>query len=506
MKRRIIILTILSIAFLSGCSNGKAAQRVRPPARAGQFYPESAGKLRRTVHAYLKNAETAGGPIAGQVLALWAPHAGYVYSGQVAANAFRFTDGLKPDAVLILAPAHTMPVSGAIIGDWDAFATPLGDVPLHDALCRAIADASPLVTCAQAPHVTEHAVEVHLPFLQTLQPGVPIIPMVMGRTSFADCERIAGAIVRAAQNRRILLVASSDMSHYPGYEDARKADGRILNAVAELDPRAVWDVEERIVREGVPGLDCGLCGKEALVTIMIAARQSGADGVRMLPYRNSGDISGDHRRVVGYGAAVFYRKGGNMVPDDRTEGIPFSDGETRKLFQIARENILAALRREPLPEHAITEERLKLGRGVFITLTNAGRLRGCIGHFGSDYPLHRIVARMAVAAATQDYRFAGNPVTPEEMKKIEIKISVLSELKKIDSVDEIEIGKHGIWVKQDGRSGTYLPEVATEMGWNREQFLSSCCADKAGLPPDAWKRGADIFVYTSQILSERDYL
>ena len=110
---------------------------------------------------------------------------------------------------------------------------------------------------------------------------------------------------------------------------------------------------------------------------------------------------------------------------------------------------------------------------------------------------------MAVAAATQDYRFAHDPVTEREMKDVDIKISILSPLKQIDSIEQIEIGKHGIWVRQGNQSGTYLPEVATDMGWTREQFLESCCAEKAGLSPDAWKEGADIYVYTSQVLKEK---
>ena len=189
-----------------------------------------------------------------------------------------------------------------------------------------------------------------------------------------------------------------------------------------------------------------------------------------------------------------------------TDDIAFTEEEKQKLFTIARESIVSALKEEKVPDFSPKEQNLNLKRGVFVTLMNQERLRGCIGHFDADYPLYKIVSNMAVAAATQDYRFMYNPVTLVEMDKIEIKISVLSTLKKIDSIDEIEVGKHGIWIRQGSRGGTYLPEVATEQGWNKIEFLEHCCAEKAGLPRDAWKKGADIYIYSSQILSEKDTL
>ena len=186
------------------------------------------------------------------------------------------------------------------------------------------------------------------------------------------------------------------------------------------------------------------------------------------------------------------------------EEIDFSEAEKKKLFAIARESIASALKGETLPDFSVDEPHLLLQRGVFVTLTNGGCLRGCIGHFGAEYPLHEIVSRMTVAAATQDYRFSLNPVTLGEMDEIDIKISILSEMKKVNSIEEIEVGKHGIWIRQGGRGGTYLPEVATEMGWDRVEFVEHCCVEKAGLPRDAWKKGAEIYIYSSQILSERD--
>jgi AmmeMemoRadiSam system protein A len=350
-------------------------------------------------------------------------------------------------------------------------------------------------------------VEVQVPFIQTVLPGVPIVPVVIGGDlPYGDCKEIARAMARAIGDRKVLIVASSDMSHYPSYQDAYDVDLRLLDKVADFDVRGVSNYNAVTLRRNIPGLDCAMCGTSALVTVMLTAQELTAKRARVLPYVNSGDVSGERHRVVGYGAAVFFRdentmsRGGN----DMLEDIPFTDEERKTLFEIARKSIVCALKREPVPAFTPSEDRLNLKRGVFVTLTNRGRLRGCIGHFEPDFPLWQIVSQMAVAAATQDYRFAYDPVTLPEMDDIDIKISVLSELKKIDSFEEIEVGKYGIWIQKGGRGGTYLPEVATELGWDRTEFLEHCCMEKAGLPKDAWKKDADVFIYSSQILNERD--
>jgi AmmeMemoRadiSam system protein A len=283
-------------------------------------------------------------------------------------------------------------------------------------------------------------------------------------------------------------------------------DLRVLDRVSDYDTKAILEFNDAVLREGIPGLDCALCGASALATVMLTMKEMRVKRVKVLPYANSGDVSGERHRVVGYGAAAFYREEEAKKGEaGMTEEIALTVAEKKTLFRIARQSIEAALEKKSIPDFDIPDGNLTLQRGVFVTLMNQGRLRGCIGHFAPDLPLWQIVSQMAVAAATRDYRFAYDPVTFREMPEIDIKISVLSELIKIDSIDEIEIGTHGIWIVQGGRSGTYLPEVATEMGWDKIEFLEHCCAEKAGLSPDAWKEGADLYIYSSQILDEKDF-
>jgi len=510
--RRFFILRILTVfcmmvilpsAVLSQDSD------VRRPARAGQFYPSDPEVLSTTIKKYLDNAEIVN--IEGQVVGLLEPHAGYEFCGQVAASGYRQIEGSSYDVVVIMGTCHYKGINGAALGDWDTYETPLGSVKVDNELVNEIASRSRFLFIDRSAHLYEHSVEVQLPFLQTVLPGVPIVPIVMGRLSYGEAKEIAKAIVKSIKSKKALFIASSDMSHYPSYRNAYEVDLKTLDQIKKGDPKGLLRLNNDIMRRGIRNLDCTLCGLGTVVTLMIISDRLGADNIHILPYMNSGDITGERNRVVGYGSAVFYKsirvgkkKAKGSGGDAMSEKINFSNSEKKKLFQIARKSIMAALKREAVPHFDVKEENLLLKRGVFVTLTNHGRLRGCIGHFGDDIPLWEIVSQMAVAAATQDYRFAYNPVTSKEMDEIDIKISILSPLKRIKSIDEIEVGKHGIWIMQEGRSGTYLPEVATEMGWNRQEFVEHCAAEKAGLPADAWKKGAEMYIYSSQVLSEKD--
>lgn len=176
----------------------------------------------------------------------------------------------------------------------------------------------------------------------------------------------------------------------------------------------------------------------------------------------------------------------------------------RTLLAIARQSVEAAVSRKPRPQFDAAEPEFQPHRGAFVTLKSAGRLRGCIGQFTAQRPLWQVVADMAVSASTQDFRFFANPITPDEVPELTVEISVLSPMEPIENPLDIELGVHGIYVRgPGGRSGTYLPQVATEHGMSKEEFLSSCCAHKAGLSPDAWRTGeAEVLVYTAEVFGE----
>ncbi|MFW6161907.1 MAG: AmmeMemoRadiSam system protein A [Planctomycetota bacterium] len=183
-----------------------------------------------------------------------------------------------------------------------------------------------------------------------------------------------------------------------------------------------------------------------------------------------------------------------------------SEEDRRTLLSIARQSVEAAVSRKPRPQFEVAAPALQAHRGAFVTLKNAGRLRGCIGQFTAEKPLWQVVADMAVSAATQDFRFFANPITPDEVAQLTIEISVLSPMEPIENPLDIELGVHGIYIRgPGGRAGTYLPQVATAHGMTKEEFLSSCCAQKAGLRPDAWRTGeAEVLVYTAEVFGEEE--
>ncbi|MBN2416161.1 AmmeMemoRadiSam system protein B [bacterium] len=502
MKRRLNAAAAVLLGSL--ILTGAVFSQIRESSRAGGFYSANASELKASLNQFYQNAKPAE-VSATRIQAIWVPHAGHQFSGQIAANGWYSVRGRPYDAVMIIAPSHTTPLRTISVGDFEAYRTPLGTLPVERELTAAILERVKDAAFVPEAHEMEHAIEVQIPFIQTLLPGVPIVPILVGRLDLGECRDLANALCDICKDKQVLFAASSDMSHYPSYEDALTVDGKVLSAIEEFDIMKIDHLTRSLLQENIPGLSTVLCGWPALQTVMRIAHKLKSSQAEVLPYQNSGDVSGERQRVVGYGAAVFHTKAAKSKRgDDMIEEIDFTPEEKTKLFSIARQAITAAVSGGDMPVLTTGEENLLLKRGVFVTLTNKGRLRGCIGNFNPAYPLWDMVARMAVAAATQDYRFSMDPITTPELENLEIKISILSKMHKIDSIDEIEIGTHGIWIRQGSRSGTYLPEVAVEMGWNTTEFLEHCSAEKAGLGPDAWKKGADIYIYSSQVLSEKD--
>jgi AmmeMemoRadiSam system protein B len=286
-----------------------AADRIRKPAVAGYFYPKNPDTLRTTVDTLISGVTKT--QVRGKILGLMSPHAGYGFSGHVAAYAYREVKGKPYDTVVILGPSHHAYLRGASVGDWDAYATPLGRVPVNRKLVGALLSMGTLFSFSERAHIREHAVETQLPFLQRVLRDFDIVPIVMGRLSLKELEEISEAMVAVIKGRNILLVASSDMSHFPTYRDANEVDRRTLSVIETLDPERVFSSEAPVLRKGIQNLSTTLCGLSSVVAVMMMAKELGGNAVQVLRYANSGDVAyGGHRekrRVVGYGAVAFYK-------------------------------------------------------------------------------------------------------------------------------------------------------------------------------------------------------
>ncbi|MFH1853487.1 MAG: AmmeMemoRadiSam system protein B [Candidatus Neomarinimicrobiota bacterium] len=485
--------------------DGNAA--VRKPAVAGKFYPAEPKRLIKALDYFLEAARPAG---TEQPIAIIVPHAGYIYSGQIAADAFNQAAGYNYDVIVILGTNHSTPgFEGISLFNGAGYQTPLDVAPIDRNLIQALLDKDNDFTFNASVHTSEHSVEVQVPFIQRLFPGTNIVPVVLGRPDSNLCTRFGKALADVLQDRRALIVASTDLSHYPNYADAVAVDQTTLQAIESLDPARFQATIDRQVRRGIPGLSTCACGAAPVMAAMVAARELDATAVELISYANSGDaLIGDRSQVVGYGAVAIFS---GKSPRDRTAAaapsteLPVGElgsEDRRILLAFARRSIQQLLTSETLPLPRDFSPALEQKQGAFVTLSKNGELRGCIGHMGTDLPVGQVVGAMAIQAAVNDQRF--DPVAVAELPEIEIEISLLTPFKPIAYAEDFVPGRDGIILKKDGRSAVYLPQVATEQGWDRQQTLDHLCL-KAGLPRNSWKQGAQLFTFQARVFSESDY-
>ncbi len=489
-----IIAFFLSVGSVSVAQAAKGEMRmeeIREPAVAGAFYPNRPEILSRDVKGYLENAKKE--KIDGGIIALVSPHAGYMYSGQVAAYAYKLIQEKTFDTVVAVAPSHQMPFKGASLYDRGGYRTPLGIVPIDAELSKKLMEKRKEIRFLPEAHSQEHSLEVQIPFLQMTLRTFKLVPIVMEPYwSWETCQHLASAIAETVKGKNVLLIASSDLSHFHPYEKAVELDRIVLNRIDQFDPEGL----SKDLQSG----RCEACGGGPIISIMLAAKALGANKGKVLKYLNSGDVTGDRSRVVGYGAGVFYKTGGTeKMKGEKKVGIDLGLNEEDKktLHHIAKTVIENLAKGKHVPEFKVEAPMLKENRGAFVTIQKRGQLRGCIGYIEAHGPLYKTIEEMAGAAAFRDPRFS--PVTERELPDLEVEISVLTPLKRITDVDEIEVGKHGIYMKQGWYSGLLLPQVATEYGWDRKTFLEHTC-QKAGLPTTAWKdKSTEIYIFSADI-------
>lgn len=465
---------------------GSSNQIIRPAAVAGAFYTSDPVDLSAQIKKFMDNVPSSK-PLPGKIVALISPHAGYIYSGQVAAHGFKLLEGKSFDTVVVLAPSHRIPLSGASVFPRGAYQIPLGLVPINQKLAEKLIESSNLFSYVPSAHLKEHSLEVQLPFLKVVLGEFMLVPIVMGSNDLSTCNEIAETIYQTVKDQSVLIVASTDLSHFHPYQDAVNLDRIVIDHVKSYDPEGLF----RAIATG----KCEACGADPLVTTMLLAKKLGANQSKLLNYANSGDVSGDKTQVVGYMSAVLYQGKGSAGASNTALGISAEDKKT--LHTIARNAIESHSLGKPYPEIDISSQTLKEKRGAFVTLHKKGNLRGCIGYIRGQKPLHQTIREMAIAAAFQDSRF--KPVTQAELNDLDIEISVLTPLQKVSEVEEITVGKHGIYIIRDYHSGLLLPQVATEQGWDRKTFLEHTCT-KAGLPEDAWKDpSTEIYIFSADI-------
>ncbi|MGC8744689.1 MAG: AmmeMemoRadiSam system protein B [Verrucomicrobiia bacterium] len=503
--------------------------RIREPAVAGLFYPKSPSALTEMIDKYLKEAPDFK---ISDLRGLVCPHAGYIYSGPVAAYGYKQLIGKKYKTVILLAPSHYALFRGASVCSAALYRTPLGDVKISPKALQ-ISQKPPFIPESPArvqrpgwsmessrgapeygkdtPHTWEHSDEVQVPFLQRVLKEFELIPIIVG-----DCDsEQAAKVLNEFVDNETLIVASSDLSHYLPYDSARTTDNRCVKTICELDLKSI-EMQEA-------------CGRIPIAILMHIAVMRGWKP-QLLNYRNSGDTAGDKRAVVGYASIAFVgnakdngqkqtansvssqeKQQATLSKDEKPDNAGSLSKEQKKfLLDLARQAVKAAATKQPLPvvDEKQLDNILKEKRACFVTLTKDGNLRGCIGHISPVEPLYKAVIENAEAAAIYDTRF--EPVRADEIKQIEIEISILTEPKPLeynsvaDLLSKLRAGIDGVVLNVMGRRSTFLPQVWEQLP-DKVEFLNHLSL-KAGAPADAWRRpDTKVFTYQVEKFKESDF-
>jgi AmmeMemoRadiSam system protein B/AmmeMemoRadiSam system protein A len=508
--------------FIILAATGCYADNVRPPAVAGAFYDRLPFALNRQVETLL--ARAVGPVTTGTLVAAVVPHAGYIYSGPCAASVYGLLSSGRYDRVIILCPSHHAFVDGVSLPDpaLTDYSTPLGKVPIDREVCDALRDKRGFVTLPAAA-AREHAIEVHLPFLQKTLRSFRLVPLICGPRGQVDVKAVSEALAPYFGSNTLLL-ASSDFTHYGPNYGFEPFENNIPEHLHEWLKQA----SDRVAALNEAGFSahCAtnhdtICGELPIRILLATLNGSGRKlSGQVMNLATSGELTGSYDNSVSYAAVGFFSgntvargldrkqagvKEGHAVKEHRSGSWSpgLTEAEMKTLFAIANDTLKWCVNGSQgefeFGKYSITP-LLKTNMATFVTLKIQGGLRGCIGSLAPVEALYRSVHNNAVNAALQDPRFS--PVQPRELPRIELDVSVLSPIRDIPSIANFKIGQQGIILEKGRYRAVYLPEVATEQGWSVEETLSSL-SQKAGLPPDAWRAGATFKVFESVVLSEK---
>mgnify|MGYP001178185459 FL=1 len=465
---------------------------VRKPAVAGMWYPAEKTELLKMMDELDKKACPEFKQSNRKIAGLIAPHAGFIYSGPTAACGFKQLKNQKYQRVVILGTSHRYRADLISVFDGTEAQTPLGNLKIDTGFSKALISSDPAIQFVPQIHEKEHSLEAMLPFIKFYLGEVEIV-LVLASTENEKLLESAGITIAnliKADSLNTLILASTDMSHYHPYDEAVKMDKSTVSLIESGDYQKL--------KKMINDKKCELCGHDSLISFFTAMKELKANKGRLVKYENSGDAvpRSKTQGVVGYMSMIF----------ENNEEISmnyYDDKERKYMLELARNSIVYALKnkKEFVPEKP-SDPKLNEQRAVFVTLKIDGELRGCIGSMVATEPLYQAVAGMAFSAAFKDPRFS--PVTENDLKLIDVEVSVLTPMQKVSSWKELKIGIDGVYIKKGYRSGVFLPQVATETGWDLETFLSNLCTHKAGLPADCYKDPtAEIYKYQVELFSEK---
>ncbi len=420
---------------------------IRNPVVSGQFYPDSPDQLRAMIGGFVDEKA-----VKAEVVGLVSPHAGYIFSGPVAGAVISKVK--FKDTFVIMGPNHTgrgKPLSIMTQGTWK---TPLGEVEIDSELSKRILATSSHLQEDHVAHQYEHSIEVQIPFLQYFKTDIRLVPIMLAYSSLTTYKEIGKELAKAIKdlNKEVVIIASSDMTHYEPQESAQRKDTQAIEAILDLN-------EDELFRR-VDELNISMCGYAPTVSLISAAKELGATGAELVRYQTSGDTTGDYSSVVGYAGVIITK----MSP----------------VAKLARETVETYVKegRTPQPEELTPE--MKQQAGVFVSIHKFGELRGCIGTFEPQQEnVAEEIITNAISSATRDPRFP--PVAPDELKDLSYSVDVLTTPEPIPDKDQLDPKRYGVIVECGLRRGLLLPDLE---GVDTVDYQIDICCQKAGIMPD----------------------
>ncbi|MCF7893646.1 MAG: AmmeMemoRadiSam system protein B [Candidatus Omnitrophica bacterium] len=482
------IRTLLTI-FILVISLNLFAKDFKQADLAGVWYPRDSKQISFLIEKYLSQAEV---DIAkGEIIGIISPHAGINYSGKIAAFGFKALADKKVDKVVVVGFSHRLSYDEIAVLKKPGYKTPLGVLPIDKNISTNLVNSHLKINYDSAPFYKENSVEMIVPFIQVAL-GEPKTTLVaIGNQSWENSQILGQALYESLKSKdNFVIVASTDLCHYLSPREVEAVDKETSQLIQEFDPKRLYNQCRGKNR---------MCGTAAVAAVMIASKKLGAEKSVVLSRSNSAKIVGEGKKAVGYLSAVFVKE--KKKKERNNMGELLTESQKDELIQIARKTLNQYIKDGTKYQPEVEDNRLKEDMGVFVTLHKNNSLRGCIGNIIAKDSLYLGIRNMAIAASTQDPRFS--PVIESELDDIDIEISVLSPLEKIDNPDKIILGKHGVLVRKGFKSGVFLPQVANETGWSKEEFMDNLCIHKAGLESSCWKTGdCDIFIFSAEVFRE----
>jgi len=459
---------------------------VRKPAVAGTFYPQEKGKLSLAIESFLEKARLFYSWDKKIPKVIISPHAGINFSGPVAAWGYKhLLDAKGIKNVVLIGTSHNYLFShGAVFGQ-GVWQTPLGKIGINEKLTKKLIQTKGFED-DPSPHLPEHTLEMQLIFLQkVIANDFKIIPILFSQINQSFLATAAGGLAKILSRKDTAMVVSTDLSHYPDYKIANVIDSMTVESVLSADKEKFRNWINDLNKWRGFDVETLACGQEAIKLVLEIAERLKLEDRRYYRYANSGDVAEEKDRVVGYGSLGFYEG----KQDYQVEGL-----------QLARRTLEFFMRTGKLPKIDIKSARLNKIGGVFVTLRKQGELRGCIGNIVGKETCGQGIAENILNAAFHDPRF--EPLNYSEVKDVNIEVSLLSPLKKVNDWRKIKLGCDGVMIKKGGAGGVFLPQVGREIT-DLEHFLSLLCVEKAGLEADCYKNlDTELYTFTAQVFEE----